>query len=332
MDESEYKDLWEEICFDLHNSSRTMSEELYEQKIIMALGKMGWKQFKGEIVLKQSIPVGSARSIIPDIIVKSQDKKISFVIEVKKPSISITEHNRNQLFSYMRQLKLDFGVLFGEKIQIFYDGELSDASNPIKLKTIEFNSKDCNLDFLKIFNKDSLSRSKLQDYAKKRIDIINSKNEKSELRARIISPQFASKLKEQVKQILLEDWNEEIIDIVMKEFDISIKPIDFHNETTGAVQRQRPPATTVTNHPIGRVEYIFSPPDESEFKKQLIQNKHAYIKIFYRDGREEYKSWNASRFTENSNLRGNINSKTWFRQDYVQRNGVVKAIFSITPI
>jgi hypothetical protein len=331
MNESQYKELWKEICFDLQNSSDSMSEELYEQKIIMSLDKMGWKAFKGEIVLKKSIPIGSAQSIIPDIIVKSKDKNISFVIEVKKPSISLTENNRNQLFSYMRQLKLDFGILFGEKIQIFYDGELNASDRPVQIKIIEFNNNENNLDFLKVFNKESLSKQNLQSYAKKRISIINSQNEKNELKAIIMSPQFALKLREQVKLILLDDWNEEIIDDIMKDFTISINTTDHQEDATTHLQTTRT-STTGLGYPSDRVEYTFFPPDEREFKRLLIQNKHAHIKIFYRDGREEYKSWNASRFSEDSNLRGNINTKTWFRQDYVQRNGVVKAIFSIDPI
>lgn len=325
MDGTQDKELWEEICFDLHNSSSTMSEELYEQKIIMSLGKMGWKQFKGEIILKQSIPIGSAQSIIPDIIVKSKNENMLFVIEVKKPSISLTENNRNQLFSYMRQLKLEFGILFGEKIQIFYDGELSSLNNPIQLKTIEFDNNDRNLDFVKVFKKSSLSIANLQNYAKKRIGVLNIQQEKNDLRAKILSPQFVLKLKEQVKHSLLNNWNEEIIDDIMKDFTISIKSTVERPEPITHDQPSRPSSP-------GKVEYVFDPPDEREFKKQLLQNRHAHIKIFYKNDREEYKAWNASRFTENSNLRGNINSKTWFRQDYVKRNGVVKAIFSIKPL
>ncbi len=325
MTEINDEELWEEICFDLHSSSSTMNEELYEQKIIMSLGKMGWKQFKGEIVLKQSIPVGSTNSIIPDIIVKSKDKNLSFVIEVKKPSIPLTGGNRSQLFSYMRQLKLEFGILFGEKIQIFYDGELSSSNNPIQLKTIEFNNNGGNLDFVKLFNKSSLSTSNLQSYATKRIEGINSQKDKNELKSEILSPQFALKLKAQVKLILLDNWNEETIDNIIKDFTISIESTE--EKPAPIIDPPQPLRPTVT----GRVEYVFNPPDEIQFKKQLLQHKYAHIKIFYQDGREEYKAWNASRFTENSNLRGNINSKTWFRQDYAQRNGVVKAIFSIKP-
>ncbi len=320
------KELWEEICFYLNTSNNSMSEELYEQKIIMSLEKMGWKQFKGEIILKKSIPVGCAKSIIPDIIVKSEGNNTSFVIEVKKPSISLTENNRNQLFSYMRQLKLEFGMLFGEKIQIFYDGELSPSELPIHIKTIEFTNDERNLDFVKIFKKSAISKSTLEKYAKSRIEAVSSQKEKDDLRKEILSPEFALKLREQVKHILLEDWNEEIIDQVIKDFDFSV--ISNRIEPTIIKPPQcQPPRSSIP----GKVEYIFDPPDEKQFKKQLIQNKYAHIKIFYKDGHEEYKPWDASRFTENSNLRGNINSKTWFRRDYVQRNGVIKAIFSIKP-
>lgn len=333
MPDIQDNELWEEICFHLKNATSTLSEELYEQRIIMALEKMGWKQFKGEIVLKQSIPVGSANSIIPDIIVKSQEENISFVIEVKKPSITLSSDNRNQLFSYMRQLKLDFGVLFGEKLQIFYDGELSPSDSPTLLKTIEFDNNESNLDFINVFKKSTLSNQNLQNYARKQVDIANRKKEKNDLRKEILSSEFTSKLKEQAKRILLNNWDEERVDEIMSDIIISVKSAKENADNTASTQPQRPADTRLQNYPPGRVEYVFAPPpDEREFKRQLIQNGHAHINIFYSDGRKEYKAWNASRFTENSNLRGNINAKTWFRQDYVQRNGVVKAIFSIQPI
>ena len=332
MNEIQDIELWKEICFDLHNSSNTMSEELYEQKIIMSLDKMGWKQYKGEIVLKQNIPIGSANSIIPDIIVKSKDENLSFVIEVKKPSIPLTEGNRTQLFSYMRQLKLEFGILFGEKIEIFYDGELSSSSNPIKIKTILFNDSIENLDFVKIFNKSSLSSTNLHDYTKSRVNIIDRQKEKDELVEMILSPQFTTQLQNIVKQMLMDDWGEEIIDTIMDSFEISIKS-KIKPQAHTSLQPPRPNTNDGWRvpKPSGKIEYEFHPSDEREFKNQLLINKFAHIKILYQDGREEYKEWNASRFKEDSNLRGNINSKTWFRQDYIQRNGVIKAIFSINP-
>lgn len=79
------------------------------------------------------------------------------------------------------------------------------------------------------------------------------------------------------------------------------------------------------------VEYVFIPADENEFKNQLLKNRFAFIKIIYEDGRSDVKNWAVKAFTEASNLRNNINSKTWFRKDYVREKGVIKAIFSIKP-
>lgn len=331
MDESKDRELWAEICFDLHTSvSGSLSEELYEQKILMTLDKMGWKQFNGEVILKKNIPVGSAQSIIPDIIVKSEEKNISFVIEVKKPSINLVDDRyRNQLFSYMRQLKLDFGILIGEKIQIFYDGALESSNNPIQIKSIDFTKEDINLDFVKVFRRDNISLKYLEEYANIRISKIKSKKQSDELGKYIQSSGFKERVHEVITEILLENWDEETVKNASFDLHMTVSSIQPESISQVITQQNQ---TTIYNNSGEKVEYIFYPPDESEFKKQLLQSKFAHIKIIFQNGREEYKTWNASRFTEDSNLRGNINSKTWFRQDYVQKYGVVKAIFSIKPL
>lgn len=331
MEEERNKELWEEICFDLHTAiPGSITEEMYEQKVVMALDKMGWKQFKGEIILKKTIPIGSAQSIKPDIIVESKDKGLAFVVEVKKPSISLSDDSyRGQLFSYMRQLKYEFGILFGEKIQIFYDGSLSQSNNPIQIKTIEFSNNEHNYDFIRIFQKSAFTKENLSNYAKSRIDIINSKNKKEELKALILSLSFNAEIIAMIKSSLRENWDDNTINAVLK--DLRIAMSENHEEIQKISPHIEPPVIRQFIRDHGKVEYIFTPPDEKEFKRQLLQKKYAYIKIIYKDGREEEKPWDANRFTEDSNLRGNINSKTWFRQKYVQKYGVVKAYFSIRP-
>lgn len=82
------------------------------------------------------------------------------------------------------------------------------------------------------------------------------------------------------------------------------------------------------------IKYTFIPSNEQEFKKQLLSKKRAYIKIIYENGTEELKPWNASNFIETSGLRSNIDSKTWFRSGYKNKNGkrVVEGVFSIEKI
>ena len=95
-------ELWKEICFILHDISPSSSEDLYEQKIIQSLEKLGWSRFHKKIILKQSSQLGSGGTIITDVIVKSLDTNESFAIEVKKPSADIeNQSHKRQLFSYM---------------------------------------------------------------------------------------------------------------------------------------------------------------------------------------------------------------------------------------
>jgi hypothetical protein len=46
--------------------------------------------------------------------------------------------------------------------------------------------------------------------------------------------------------------------------------------------------------------------------------------VLYGDGSVDRKKWNASRFSESSNVFGNIRSRPEFRQGVWQLNGIVK--------
>lgn len=63
----------------------------------------------------------------------------------------------------MRQLKLEFGILIGQGIQVFYDGDLAKQDDPVLLETIKF-SKDLEkgLKFVELFAKDSFDKQALK--------------------------------------------------------------------------------------------------------------------------------------------------------------------------
>jgi hypothetical protein len=92
-------------------------------------------------------------------------------------------------------------------------------------------------------------------------------------------------------------------------------------------------ATEFSNASIYRskrdIKYTFFPSEE-EFRSELFDKKRAYIKIIYENGDEEIKDWDAINFKNSSNLRGNINSKTWFRSGYTKNNQkVIEGLLSI---
>lgn len=217
-------ELWQEICFILHDISMSSSEELYEQKIIQSLEKLGWSRFRKEIILKQSHQLGCAGTIIPDIIVKSFDTNESFVIEVKKPSADIenTSHQK-QLFSYMRQLRLQYGLLIGSKIQIYYDGDLNKTENPILLKSVDIteSNEDGSL-FIQLFQKESFSYLQLNDFAEKTVKQLESESHKKKLRNLLLSNDYQKEIQQFITDNLRQNWDEDTIKTVLSELSISI--------------------------------------------------------------------------------------------------------------
>lgn len=223
--ELEVKELWEEICFILHGDiSPSISEEMYEQKIIQSLEKMGWSRFRKEIILKQSIQLGSAGRIVPDIILKSLHNNQSFVIEVKKPSANIDNFShKNQLISYMRQLKLEHGVLIGNQIQIYYDGKLNKGDDPILLESINFSESNQNcLSFINLFHKDTFSCESLETYAKERITNLENKNKENELLDLLLSSKYQNKMKEIIAENLHQEWDNEIVNNLLDQITITL--------------------------------------------------------------------------------------------------------------
>jgi hypothetical protein len=221
-------ELWQEICFILHGSiSTSITEEMYEQKIIQSLEKLGWSQFRKEIILKQNYQLGSVGRIIPDIIVKLLDNNESFVIEVKKPSADIeNSSHKNQLFSYMRHLKLEFGLLIGSKIQIYYDGKSNPTEEPILLKGIDFlNSNKDGLLFIELFQKKSFSYQKLEIFAEKRVKELATKYHKKKLLKLLLSEDYRQKILQFITDDLEQNWDKETISDILNELSISISTV-----------------------------------------------------------------------------------------------------------
>jgi hypothetical protein len=82
---------------------------------------------------------------------------------------------------------------------------------------------------------------------------------------------------------------------------------------------------TLPDQPGNRTLPIeFEPTDESEFKNKLIEFGSATIETHYHDGSTTTKLWNASQFTESSNLKGNLRSRFEFRNDQWKRRGIKK--------
>lgn len=217
---------WNEICFLLSDNIRTdISESDFEQNVIQALRVLEWKEFLGDIQIRPSFQIGASNRIMPDFVINSQEKKNLFVIEIKQPSIPLNINFQQQLFSYMRQLRLQYGILIGQVIQVFYDGDLTDHDDPVLLETIEFeNDSAKGLKFVELFYKETFSFDLLESFTLNSLKKINRKADQKKLRQKILSTDYNSELLELIKQDFLNKYDAELIDNVLQEISINIQP------------------------------------------------------------------------------------------------------------
>ncbi|EOV6289358.1 hypothetical protein ACN93C_004582 [Vibrio parahaemolyticus] len=100
------------------------------------------------------------------------------------------------------------------------------------------------------------------------------------------------------------------------------KLLDFYEDNDGS-PNQVVEASTSLKEAI-HLDIIYYPNDV-QFKTDLLACKEAYIKLTKTDGTSEIKHWNASRFTEESSVNGNLRSG--FLRDW-RKKGICKAELS----
>lgn len=215
---------WNEICFLLStNIKNDISESDFEQNVIQALRVLNWKEFTGDIQIRPSFPIGAANRIMPDFVINSSDKKNLFVIEIKQPSIPLNTKFQQQLFSYMRQLKLQYGILIGQVIQVFYDGDLTNHEDPVLLETIDFSMENIKgHKFVELFSKENFSDDLLQSFTLNSLKKINRKEDQKTLFQKITSTAYKAEILELIKQDFLNKYDAELIENVLKDISIDI--------------------------------------------------------------------------------------------------------------
>lgn len=215
---------WNEICFLLsENVKKDISESSFEQNVIQALRVLDWKQFSGDFEIRPSYQIGAVNRITPDFVIKSSDNHKLFVIEVKQPNIPLTSTFQQQLFSYMRQLKLEYGILIGQAIQIFYDGSLVQQEDPVLLDTIRFErNSEKGENFVKLFSKESFNLDLLNEFTLQSLKKINRRQDFKFLLNKISSEDFKKNVFNLIKQEFISEYDGELIDSVLNELNIEI--------------------------------------------------------------------------------------------------------------
>ena len=203
---------WKEICY-LMKINKASSEDLFQSEIVNIFEKLGWSRFNKEIEEKRKISIGSANSLKPDIIVKNNTNDL-FVVELKKPTARYTERNDSQLFSYLRQLKLNIGLLINDRIHVFYED--GNCKVPVEIMNIEFNENaEDGLKFIELFSRQTYNQEFLLNFCKNQLKSLDAVDY-------LTSDEFKSKIVEFIREDTGKQFSNDVIDIALKNIEINI--------------------------------------------------------------------------------------------------------------
>ena len=117
----------------------------------------------------------------------------------------------------MRQLRLQYGILIGQVIQVFYDGDLTDHDDPVLIETIDFQKDNPKGEkFVELFSKDSFSFDSLKSFTKNSLKRINRKADQKKLLNILLSREYTQRLKELIKQGFINEYDGELLENVLK--------------------------------------------------------------------------------------------------------------------
>lgn len=313
---------WNKLCYYLSEKIQTdIPESEFELIVEKGLEILGWDEFSGDFEIRPNYQLGSTRkSLRPDFVIKSNKtgKKL-FVVEIKRPKVPLSNQNQTQLSTYMRQFKLEFGILIGPQIQIFYDGELNNNENARLIENIEFKREnEKGKQFTELFSKEKFDKDTLSDFAKKSFKKINEKETEREIKNKLLSEGFKESVSEIILEKLSADYDINIVTTVLNNVNLEIS--DKYKAQKNIERTEKNGYSTTRN---GKFEIVLNPANERLFKERLLETKSATIKYFYENGEIVDKHWDASRFTRESNLMGNITSKSGIRkQERIEQGGV----------
>jgi hypothetical protein len=236
MDQEKLRATWAEFCFHLSdNISPKINENVFEQKVLSMLEKLGWNEFRGEIKVKPSLQIGRQNFIIPDIVLYVSDNKAAIVLEIKRPAEDLSRPPTfRQLRSYMRQTKAEFGLLLGNEIIVYYDGALKKCADPLLWFKIRFKSDSTEgTDFVDFFSRNNFIAGKYEPDLKAHIARLERQQKINAVKKRLLSEETSNRLLEPLKDdfsdietsVLMEAMKGLTITMSYGEPDESIKPI-----------------------------------------------------------------------------------------------------------
>ena len=167
---------WIEIVETLQPYVKCNSTELkYQQEVENCLKFLGWRSSNKTMQSQLALGFGAGNTLRPDIILYKNGTPV-LPIEIKRPDNVCNDKQVGQLGNYMRQLKSNIGLYFGENIRFYYDNP-DDLDNPVNVLTIELSKEDSNGDiFCDMLSYEKFNTDKLEEFSKELYCQIMSRN------------------------------------------------------------------------------------------------------------------------------------------------------------
>ena len=261
---------WNQFVYYLREAMKNGVEEPeYHSTIEAQLQLLGWMRYKNEICHKPNLSIGNNGHIQPDILIQKDDKK-QFVIEVKRPLHTQIAKDRDQLVSYMRQLKLKAGIYIGEHIEIFYDQP--DSENAVSVLTIplELDNKR-GARFVELFSKDRFSKEAIVQFCEDRIKEMRHQESLNKIKGYLMTD-AQGQIMEGMKMYLMEKYGN-----TFSERDI-VGMLASLNFTATPKDGQQPVVASTTPQPaIQKKDTNAAKPKQEHDKTQYSINGGAFL-------------------------------------------------------
>ena len=236
-----YAENWNYIVLrhkELYNSTENLIQREWEDYFSEIFG---YKRILGEIDSQRTINFGTRERGIPDIIIKTSGQDL-FDVELKQYNLPFSQEMKNQLISYLRQLRLSVGILICQKIYVCVYDYKNDTVKKLEIPFVENNPEG--IKFIELLQKGNFSVEQIEDF-------INSKNNFSNNVNKIKSELTSENILELVKLYFEGTYSGEEIDTALQDVSIDVR---FMSNTTPQISN-----THVGS--IGQQDDIYSEPN-----------------------------------------------------------------------
>ena len=174
----------------------------------------GYSKLDGEVERHRKIPLGSTERVITDIIIKEQQKDL-FIVELKQFNLSFDNSMERQLFSYLKQLRQNVGILICRNIYLYYFDYSVEDSKQLKAE-IAFKKDDADgIKLIELLSKGSFSKSKIEQFIRQKNNFGNNVNEiRKEISKNLII--------DLIVKHFSATYTKEEVDAALQNFDVSV--------------------------------------------------------------------------------------------------------------